>query len=198
MSSPTLALAKGIAAEWRDQGAVIDLGRMQLTKALNTALDRVAGRREDVIDELANFAGSDLLCYRAEAPEVLVRRQSAAWNPWLAWAAEKFGAVLVVVMGVGHTEQSPEALAKIRSAIAALNDFELTALHTGVTIAGSAILGLAFVVGALSADEAFAASQVDEEFQAERWGRDEEAEGVRARRLDELRAARRYLDLLSD
>ena len=94
MSSPTLALANGIAAEWREQGPLIDLGRMQLTKALNTALDRVAGRREDVIDELANFAGSDLLCYRAAAPEALVQRQSAVWDHWLKWAAQTLGADL--------------------------------------------------------------------------------------------------------
>jgi len=198
MSSPTLALAKGIAAEWREQGPLIDLGRMQLTKALNTALDRVAVHREDVIDELASFAGSDLLCYRAEAPEALVQRQSAVWDHWLKWAARTLGADLAVATGIVHTEQMPGPILQIRSAIAALDDFRLTALHTGVTITGSAVLGLAFLAGALTADEAFAASQVDEEFQAERWGRDAEAEGVRARRLEELRAARQYLDLLND
>ncbi len=198
MTSPTLALAEGIAAEWREQGEHIDLGNMQLTKALNTTLDRVAGRREEVIDELANFAGSDLLCYRAVAPVELVRRQTATWDFWLKWAAETLGANFAVTTGIGHTEQAPGSLAQIRSAIAALDDYRLTALHTGITITGSAVLGLAYLAGALSADEAFAASQVDEEFQAERWGRDAEAEGVRARRLEELRAARRYLDLLGE
>lgn len=195
-TAPTKALAEAIAQEWREQAEEIDIHSLVLTKALNTSLDRVSSHREDIIEELANYAGCDLLCYRAEAPAELVRRQSLHWDRWLDWAAKKFGISLTVVSGLNHAQQPSKTLATIKSAIAAHNTFELTALHSGVTITGSAVLGLAFTVGAISADEAFEISQIDETFQAERWGRDAEAEVARSRRLEDLRTARRYLDLL--
>lgn len=195
--APTLALADAIAEEWRQQGAEIDLNTLALTKALNTSLDRVSARRDEVVIDLAGFAQTDLLCYRAEAPSELVRRQHASWDPWLNWAAGRYGGELRTVTGVSHIQQPTEALSRIRDAVAAHTNFELTALHTAISISGSAILGLAFTAGALSADECFNLSRIDEDFQAERWGRDAEAETVRLRRLEDLMVARRYLDLLA-
>jgi len=194
--SPTRALAEAIAQEWRGQGERIVPATMPLAKSLNTGIDRVASSRDAIIDDLAKFADSDLLCYRTADPEELVQRQSAAWDPWLAWSEQRYGARLKVVTGMTHIDQPPDALDRLRRAIAAHDDHRLVALHPGVTITGSAILGLALVAKAMTADEAFAAAQVDEEYQAERWGRDAEAESVRARRLNDLRAARRFIDLL--
>lgn len=196
LAAPTRALADAVADEWRAQTEHIVPDTMPLTKALNTALDRVAANRDAVIDDLAKYTGDDLLCYRAASPAELVRRQSAAWNPWLDWAAERYEARLLVVTGIVHVDQPAEALARLRAAIAAHDEYRLTALHTGITLSGSAVLGLAFAARALTADETLDASQVDETFQAEQWGRDAEAESVRTRRLDELRAARRFIDLL--
>jgi chaperone required for assembly of F1-ATPase len=195
--APTRALAVAVADEWRAQIDRIVPDTMPLTKALNTALDRVAANRDAVIDDLAKYATDDLLCYRAAHPEELVRRQSAAWNPWLDWAAEHFGARLSVVVGVVHVDQPTEALARLRAAIATHDEFRLTALHTAVTLTGSAVLGLAFTAKALTPEETLAAAHVDETYQAELWGRDAEAETVRTRRLDELRAARRFIDALA-
>jgi len=195
--APTRALADAIAEEWRAQDADIVPDTMPLTKALNTALDRVASHRAEIIEDLAKYAGSDLLCYRAAEPVELVRRQRGTWDPWLAWAAERFGARLATATGVAHIVQSPEALARLKAAMAAQDDAHLVALHAGVTITGSGVLGLAFATRALSPDEAFAAAHIDEDYQAELWGRDAEAERARARRHDELRAARRFIDLLA-
>jgi chaperone required for assembly of F1-ATPase len=137
-----------------------------------------------------------LLCYRAENPAELNRRQAAAWDRWLDWAADRFGVRLAVTSGVTHVAQSGEALARVRSVIDAHDNFCLVALHTAVTITGSAVLGLAFAAQALDAEAAFAAAQVDETYQAELWGLDAEAEKARALRLAELKAAQAFLSLL--
>jgi len=196
LAAPTRALAEAVADEWRAQSETITPDAMPLTKALNTALDRVAAQRKALADELAKYAGSDLLCYRAAAPAALASRQQGAWDPWLDWAAERFGARLIVTAGVAPVEQPPEALARLRAAVAAHDEHRLVALHAGITITGSAVLGLAFAARALSAEAAYGLAHVDEDYQAEFWGRDAEAESVRARRLEELSVARRYLDLL--
>lgn len=197
LTAPTKPLADAIADEWRVQGDMMVPDTMPLTKLVNTALDRVPANREAIVDDLANYAGSDLLCYRAEAPTELVRRQAVAWSPWLAWAAERHNARLIAVSGVAHSEQPADALKHLRAAIAAHDDLTLTALHPAITITGSAILGLAFAARALSAEQAFALSQIDETYQAEHWGRDAEAEKARAARLAELTAAGRLLALIA-
>lgn len=196
MVAPTRALADSIAAEWRGQGETLAPQAMVLTKALNTALDRIAANRAAIVDELAKYAGTDLLCYRAESPAGLVQRQREAWDQWLAWAEERFGARLAVTTGVGHIAQNAEALGHLSAAIDAHDSHRLIVLHTGVTITGSAVLGLAFAAGAISADDALAAAEVDAAYQAELWGLDAEAEKARAHRLADLRASEAYLKLL--
>jgi chaperone required for assembly of F1-ATPase len=195
---PKRALAEAIADEWRAQGDKLDLATMQLTKAVNTVIDRIAPRRAEVIDDVARFAASDLLCYRAETPGSLVARQIASWDPWLAWAQTHAGASFRCSTGITHVEQPPETLDAIRRAMETVDNFALPALHTGVTITGSAVLGLAFALRRIGPDDTLAISHVDEDFQAERWGRDAEAEAVRKNRLVELQQARRLLDLLAD
>ena len=189
-------LAEAIAQEWHGQGEWIEPDTMPLTRYANTVIDRVAPRREQLVAELAKFAGHDLLCYREAATAELMRRQAAAWDRWLAWVAEHYDAEFAIGQGVTHVEQSPEALERLRRAIAAHDAHRLAVLHAGITITGSAILGLAFVARALDSEAAFAASRVDEAYQAELWGRDGEAEAREARLLADLKAAEYYLSLL--
>ncbi|MDZ4867193.1 MAG: ATP12 family protein [Alphaproteobacteria bacterium] len=197
LCAPTHTLAEAIAAEWQGQGDMILPDTMPLTKSLNTALDRIAPNRDAIIADLANYAASDVLCYRAESPIELVRRQSTAWDPWLDWAAERHGARLIATIGITHVAQPPEALARLREAIAAHDDHRLVAVHTGVTITASIVLGLAFAAKAITAEEAFAIAQIEETYQAELWGLDAEAEKARANRLADLKAAEAYLNLLA-
>ena len=196
MFAPTQALAEAIAAEWRAQEEMLKPEAMVLTKALNTALDRIATSKAVIVEDLAKYVGTDLLCYRAESPADLVRRQREAWDRWLDWAAERVGVRLVVTTGVTHVAQSSEALVAVRRALEAHDEHRLIVLHAGVTITGSAVLGLAFAAGGISADEALAVAEVDAAYQAELWGRDTEAEKARAHRLAELKAAEAYLKLL--
>jgi len=198
LRAPARALAEGIAGEWRGQGETLAPETMPLTKSLNTALDRIAANRAAIVDDLAKYAASDLLCYRADAPQELVRRQTQMWDPWLEWAAERFGARLTPTAGVTPIAQTDEALTRLKSAVDAHDNHHLVALHAGVTITGSAILGLAFAAKALTAEQAFAAAQVDETYQAELWGSDAEAEKARTNRLADLKAAEAYLKLLAE
>jgi chaperone required for assembly of F1-ATPase len=193
---PTAAFAAAIAAEWDALAAEIDPERLPLTRAANSAIDRVMRRREAVVDAIAAYGGSDLLCYRADAPEGLVARQAAGWDPWLQWSARMLGAPLVAVTGVMPRNQPPASLAALHAAVAAEDAFALTALHELVALSGSLVLGLAVARGALDAGEAWELSRIDETWQAEQWGLDAEAETAAELRRAAFLRARDLLDLL--
>jgi len=187
---PTEALARAVAAEWDALAEEIDPGRLPLTRAANSAIDRVARSREAVVDAIAEYGSSDLLCYRAAEPAGLAARQTAGWDPWLAWAARGLGAPLVAVTGVVHHDQPRRSLAALRAAVADRDAFGLTALHELVTLSGSLMLGLAIARGALDPAAAWELSRIDEAWQIEHWGLDAEAEAAaEQRRADFLRAA---------
>jgi len=190
---PTAALAEAIAEEWRAQAD--EIVPAPLTKLANTAIDGVAPRRAEVIAEIAAFARHDHLCYRTDTPSELVARQNEAWDPLLDWAAERFGAPLHTAHGVTSVTQPEASLAALTRAVESLDDFTLAALHVTAAITGSLVLALAVANGRLSAAEAFAASQVDERYQAEKWGRDAEAEARTRHLAAELDAAARFMDL---
>jgi chaperone required for assembly of F1-ATPase len=192
---PTPALAEAIAEEWRAQGDEIDPQSMPLTKLANTAVDGVTPRREEVVTEIAAFAKHDHLCYRTDTPAELVRRQSEAWDPLLDWVAERYGAPLLTAKGVTSVEQPDSSIAALRKAVEGFDPFALSALHVIASICGSLVLALAVADRRLSAADAFALSQIDERFQAEKWGLDSEAEARAKRLAHELATAARFLDL---
>jgi chaperone required for assembly of F1-ATPase len=175
LAVPSAALAGAIAAEWRGQGDEVVPTSMPLLRMANTAIDGVAKTREAVIEAILRFGGHELLCYRAEDP-VLAARQASAWLPMMDWASDHLGVVLNVSAGIMHVEQSAEALAKLRAAIAAQDDYALAALHVMASITGSLILALAVVKGRIEVSEAFRLSRIDEDYQAEKWGQDAEAQ----------------------
>jgi chaperone required for assembly of F1-ATPase len=195
---PTRALAEAIAAEW---GAVpdkadINVSHLPLTRLAATGLDRVTSQRARVIEDTAKYAGSDMLCYRASEPETLVKRQQAIWQPLLDWADERYGARLVIVEGLAFVEQPADAVARLGEAVATYSDLGLSALYNLTHISGSLIVALAVAEGHLAAADAFAAAQLDELYQIERWGEDPTAtkrhEGIR----HDIEAGARFLALL--
>lgn len=194
---PTRAAAEAIAAEWEAVEGEIDPRQMPTTRWANSAIDRVVPNREAVVNLLAEYAGSDLLCYRATSPRELVARQAEAWDPPLAWARETLGAGLEVTSGVLPVRQPEAAHRRLRAALEALDAFALAAVHDLVTLSGSLVLGLAVARGAMTAEDAWAASRVDEEWQASQWGRDEEAESSAAARRADFLAAARHVAFLS-
>lgn len=192
---PTQALGKGIVAEWDAVGEVIDPRDMPLTRAANSAIERVTPQFDRVAAMLAEYGGTDLLSYRADRQDALNREQAAAWDPLLDWAAETLGARLVVTGGVIPVAQDATALQALAGRVTALDVWGLTALHELVTLSGSLVLGLAVVHGRLSADEAHGLARLDEDYQARIWGRDDEAEAAAQARRAAMRDAERLWQL---
>ncbi len=184
------ALAEALAAEWNAQGEVIDPARMPLTRLVNSAIDGVATRREAVAEDIAAYAGSDLVVYRAGDPLRLVEEQARAWDPVLAWMHDVHGAHFILSEGVMHVQQPPGALAVVRTAVDRITSpVALAGLHTATTLTGSVLIALMLADRALTPDAAWAAAHVDEDYQASVWGRDAEAEARRALRRAEFDAA---------
>jgi chaperone required for assembly of F1-ATPase len=189
--APNRAVAEAAAEEWRAQEGELRPEAMPVTRAVNSAIDRVAPQIAEVREIVAAYGGSDLLCYRAGGPAELVRRQSERWDPALAWAEAAYGAQLFLGEGVMHVAQPERALAALAAAVDGYAPLELTALHDLVAISGSLVLGLAVAEGAMDAEEAWRSSRVDEDWQVEQWGEDAEAaEAAANKRADFLEAAR--------
>ncbi|WP_299969113.1 ATP12 family protein [uncultured Roseobacter sp.] len=191
---PTRALAEAIAAEWDAQEDQIDPLSMPFTRTANAAIDKVGLQRDEVARMLADYGDSDLLCYRADQPEALVTRQAAEWDPMLDWADAELGARLEARSGVMHVPQQREALARLSAQVHALSDFELAAFHDLVSLSGSLILGFAAARGARPIDEIWDISRLDEIWQAEQWGADDEAEATAAIKQSAFRHAKTFFD----
>ncbi len=187
---PQARLAEAIAAEWNAQTEVIDPAAMPVTRLANTAIDGVAAQADEVRAQIVNYAGTDLLCYRAPEPAGLAERQHAAWDPILAWAEQHHAVRFVLAEGFVHAEQPAETLAAITEAVAAFDEpFRLTGLHLATTLTGSALIALALADGALSTEAAWSAAHVDEDWNIAQWGEDAEAAARRAQRFTDFRAA---------
>jgi chaperone required for assembly of F1-ATPase len=195
LAAPTLALAQAIAAEWDAQKDVIDPSTMPLTRLANAIIDGVADRPGPVAAELEQYLASDLLCYRAGAPDALVERQARAWDPILAWTSDALGARFAVGEGVVHVAQPQSALAAARAAIPD-DPWRLGAVHAVTTLTGSALIALALLRGRISPEEAWHAAHVDEDWNIEQWGGDALAAERRAFRFAEMQAAALVLRLL--
>lgn len=196
LTVPTGKLAKAIAGEWQGQGVTVKPLELPLTRLVSTGIDRVMPRRADVIAEIAKYATTDLLCYRADEPRELVERQQQIWQPLLDWAEARLDASFTVTQGVTPVVQMPATLASIERAIAAHDTMRLVALHLATTACGSVVLGLALLAERISAEEAFAAAQLDETFQIEHWGEDAEQTKTRAALKEDIALAARFAALL--
>ena len=192
---PTLAMAQAAAREWDAQHGAVNPDTMPVTRAANSAIDKLSVQFDEVVALLAAYGGTDLLCYRATGPEALVARQAAAWDPLLTWAAQDLGAALVATAGVMHVAQPPQSLARLHALTAAFDQFRLAAFHDLVAISGSLVLGFAVVRGRISAAESFDISRIDETWQAEIWGVDETAAELEAFKRQAYLAADAFLAL---
>jgi chaperone required for assembly of F1-ATPase len=194
---PTRALADAIAAEWAAQAETIRPETMKLTRLANTAIDRVAGAIDLVAGEILKYADTDLLCHRAEEPPDLAARQAALWQPLLDWASLRFDAPLNVGFGILPLAQPEDSVRALGNALAVLDGFALTAIADLAGSCGSVVLALAVFEGRIDAEQAGAAAQLDEIYQAERWGEDAEAAERRRRVGAEIAAAARFARALA-
>jgi chaperone required for assembly of F1-ATPase len=192
---PGAALAGAIAAEWQAQGETIDPQTMPMMRLASSALDLVTPRRAAIEAELVTYAGTDLVCYRADHPPELIARQHAVWQPLLDWASLRFDAPLIVTSGILPVEQPPEVARAFASAVERYDPLLLTALHAATTACGSLVIGLALLEERLDAAAAFAAAQLEESFQIESWGEDAEQTARRAGLLEDIEATARFAAL---
>ncbi len=195
LAVPTRAYAEGIAAEWDAVEGEIKPLTMHLTRAANATIDYVIAKRAEVAEMLAEYASTDLICYRAEGPEALVDRQADAWDPLLKWAV-KLGAPLTPTQGVIPIAQPENSLKTLRSLVQEIDAWRLTAFHDLVTISGSLIIGFAVFRGKLTAEDAWQLSRIDESWQEEQWGEDAEATATAIHKRDEFLKAAHLLSLL--
>jgi chaperone required for assembly of F1-ATPase len=192
---PNHALAEAVAAEWEAQIEVINPHAMPLTKLANTAIDRAVAEKSKITAEILEFAGSDMVCYRAESPEGLVLRQTTHWDPIIAWARSDLKAGFETVNTITHKIQSAAALRALEAHIATLDPFSFVAVHNLTTLTGSALLVTMVAAGKISADAGWLAANVDEDWQIGTWGEDAEAMVRREGRLGEFLACAKFLNL---
>jgi chaperone required for assembly of F1-ATPase len=186
--APVREIAEAIAAEWEAQQETIDPLTMPLTRFANSVVDAVVHRVEAVTDDVAKYFGSDLLFYRAGDPDALVAREARHWDPVLFWAADALGAHFILAEGIVHIRQPDSAVAAARAALPA-DPWSIAALHVITTLTGSALLALALLRGVLDQDQVWAAAHVDEDWNIEKWGVDEEIAARRAARSVDFTAA---------
>ncbi len=190
------SLAEAIAEEWRQCGEDIDPRQMPMTGLANAALDHIAPAPDVFRDDLALYAEGDLLCYRAEHPPKLIAAQAAEWDPLLDWARRRFDVEFLVTAGIIHVPQPPATIAKLGDGLAPADPFQLAALSPIVTIGGSLVTALALFERAIDCDTAWSAVSVDDRWQIDQWGSDDEAVAALANRRQDFTAAARFLELL--
>ena len=195
LAAPTRPLGEALVTEWDAQREQVDPAKMPLTRLANTIIDGVAAAVPQIEAEIEKYLGSDLVCYRAEAPDGLVARQAQHWDPILGFVRETLGARFVVTQGVGFVTQPGPAIAAARAAVPR-HPWRLGAVHAVMTLTGSALIALALAERMLTPDAAWAAAHVDEDWNMEQWGSDPLALERRAARLAEMAAAAQVLDLV--
>ncbi|MEI9413846.1 ATP12 family chaperone protein [Mesorhizobium sp. Cs1321R2N1] len=197
LALPTEAAATLVAGEFAEQGETINPVTMPVMRLVNTAIDGVASDPQAVLEDILRFASSDLLCYRADAPQGLVERQNEQWDPVIDWARAALGVRFNLAEGIIHVEQPRETIAVLGSHLAQRDEpLRLAAIHVMTSLTGSALLALAVDFGELDGEEAWAAGHVDEDWQIAHWGQDAEAVARRAARKRDMMAAVSLLEAL--
>ncbi len=193
---PSKMLAAEIAAEWQAIEGKVETATMPYTSFAHAGLDQAVDERAEIAAKISLYGETDLLCYRAEAPQELVKRQAEAWDPLLAWSAETLGAPLAPTAGIVHLAQPEASLKSLTAHVQPYQGFALKALYDWVTISGSLVLGLAVAKKRLTAAEGWRLSRVDENWQEEQWGVDDEAKKLADSKHDTFLMVERALSLI--
>lgn len=195
---PSQGLAQAIADEWSALDDKIDPTRLPFTKLCNAAIDNMSEKAGGVVDALTEYGETDLLCYRADSPEGLVERQSAAWEPLLDWVRDRHGIFLVQTTGILPIPQPDASISAFRSWLGEMDNFELMSCHDLVMLSGSIVIARAVVEAHISPEDGWNTSIIDDIWQAEKWGEDEEALALRAVKSRDFATAARMMTLLKE
>lgn len=193
---PYAQLAEAVADEWRQVDEDIILSDMPMSRLVYTAIDRVSESYEATAQAFASYGETDLLCYRATHPDTLVQRQDEIWSPYLDWVSATYGVSLQTGAGIAPIKQSQssiEVLTQIAQGREGLepNPLRLTGLAHGAGLLGSAVLALRMESGEDKAENIWRAAFLDDFFQFEQWGEDNEA-------MARLEGMKREIETLSD
>jgi chaperone required for assembly of F1-ATPase len=194
---PTETLGQAIAEEWGSAPERVDPRAMPLTGLANAAIGQVAPDRAAFAAGLAKYAEADLACYRAEGPQTLAERQAESWDRLLGWARRRYDIDFAVTTGIVHVDQPPATVERLAHEVAALDAFRLAGLSTLVTIGGSLLAALSLTEGAVTTEQAWDTVSIDERWQLEKWGQDDEAVAALALRRADFFAAARFIELLA-
>ncbi|MEF2072786.1 ATP12 family chaperone protein [Consotaella aegiceratis] len=190
LTVPVRAVADVIAVEWDAQTDRVDPTTMPMTRLTNTVIDGVAQDLDAVRQDAGRYIETDLLFYRAGGPDRLVERQTERWDPIIRIYEDELGVRFTLAEGVMHTPQPTMAIELFKARLAEIADaFQLAGFHQMTTLTGSALLALAVADGHLDVDEAWALAHLDEDWNIEQWGEDEEAVARRARRFEDMKVA---------
>jgi chaperone required for assembly of F1-ATPase len=196
LAVPSSALAEAIAAEWAAQGEDIIPASMPLNALAQGALDQVARERERIVGRIAAFADSDMLYYRAdEGQQALIDHQAQHWDPLLDGARQRFDVSFNLIHGIRYEAQPEETIERLTAAVAAQDDFAVAAMLSLVGLSGSLIATLALVEQTQDCEALWPLVNLEELWQEQQWGRDDQAVAARAIKQAEFQAAARFLDL---
>ena len=194
---PSSSLANRVANEWKEQNNEIIPAEMPFTRLSNSAIDKVSSQFKEVADILSEFGETDLFYYRASSPAELVEKQKIAWDPFLDWVNTSMNVRINVSSGVMFIDQDDDEMVKLKAPIYNMTPFQLAGFHEIVTISGSLIGAYAFVEKAFTADQVWSASRIDEEWQIEQWGSDEEATATSGKKYHDFKIGCEFFQLSS-
>lgn len=195
MILPTQALAEAIAAEWDAQEDLIKPATMPMTRTANSAIDTVGHNLDHVIDSLAQYGGTDLICYFAEHPQSLIDMQRAAWEPLHEWLVSTHSITLAQGAGVVFIPQPEGVETQFRNVLRSYSIFELAALHDLISLSGSIVIGLAATDKSNRIADLWEASIVDERWNISQWGEDEEQNNYLKVRGESFQTAHAFFEL---
>jgi chaperone required for assembly of F1-ATPase len=196
LAVPTKALADAIAAEWVEAGKYSP-AKTPLTTLAYTAIDRIDGQKDLIVETLLVYVETDTLSYRASASETLANQQNTQWGPILDWAKKTYGTTWEVTSGVMPVDQPPELFTALEKRLSQFDAMQLAAACVLASSFSSLALMMAVMENHIDAAEGFRLSRLEEESQAQTWGRDMEAEARAARLKEEILTAVQFLGLLA-
>lgn len=194
---PTAAFAEKIAHEWAAVDGKIQKHQMPFTRFAEAALDAAASEHAEIVDNLTGYGETDLLCYRAETPIELITRQAENWDSLLDWAAHELAAPLNKTQGIMAINQPRSSIQKLRECVENFDLFQLTAFYDLVKISGSLVIALAVSRNHIDAATGWQRSRVDDVWQIEQWGSDDEAKNLAESRQRDFENADLALSLLT-
>jgi chaperone required for assembly of F1-ATPase len=192
---PTERLAAALAAEWNAQGEEIAPEHFVLRDMADHAIDSVAMGRGATIRALIAYGETDTLCYRGDEGEALAERQIQVWEPLLTAAERRWDVAFIRIGGIIHQSQPPATLARLEAVLAGLDDFALAALRETASLSASLVIGLAALEPGADPHALWDAANLEEDWQAELWGKDWQAMDLREKRFGTFAAAMRFAEL---